>query len=209
MKFKWIFKLKLAADGIVARYKVGLVAKGFTQRKGIDYKEAFNPVAKMDSIRTVLSIVAVEDLNVTQFDVRTTFLNGDIDEVIYMDQLVEFEIGTGKVCRLKKVLYGLKYSARHWNNKFNHFLKAYDLMSSDANCCIYINKQDPKFILCIWVDDSIVCSTYNDSIKDILSYMEGAFEITAGLAKIYVGLYISRDHDQKLIHLDQHSCTGT
>ena len=113
MKFKWIFKLKLAADGIVARYKVGLVAKGFTQRKGIDYKETFNPVAKMDSIRTVLSIIAAKDLNVTQFDVRTTFLNGDIDEVIYMDQLVEFEIGTGKVCRLKKSLYGLKYSARH------------------------------------------------------------------------------------------------
>jgi hypothetical protein len=202
VKSKWIFKLKLATNGIVARYKARLLAKGFTQQKGIDYKETFSPIAKMDSICIVISIAIVEGLNVTQFDIRTAFLNGNIDEVIYMDQLVRFEIGIGKFYRLKKALYGLKQSARQWNSKFNHFLKAYDLMTSVVDCCVYVNKQDPKLIFCIWVDDDIVCSTYNDSIRDILSYMEKAFKITAGLVEMYVGLHISKDRDQKLIHLD-------
>jgi hypothetical protein len=192
------------------------VVKGFTQHKGIDYQETFSPVAKFDSIRTILSIAASEDLNITQFDVRTAFLNGDVDTEIYMEQPIGFGSqlessertastmkGGRTVCLLKKAIYGLKQSTRVWNKKFDSFLKEYDLLVSDADYCVYVNKKDPKLIICIWVDDGIVCSTFNDSIVDILNYMQGTFQITKGLAEVYVGLHITRDRDRRLIHLDQ------
>jgi hypothetical protein len=96
------------------QYKDRLVVKGFAENKGIDFNEIFSPVVKMTSIRTILSLVAVEDLNLEQLDVKTTFLHGDLEEEIYMQQPQGYEV-KGKenlVCRLKKSLYGLKQAPR-------------------------------------------------------------------------------------------------
>jgi len=100
-------------DGGEKHYKAKLVVKGFAQKKGIDFDEIFSPVVKMTSIRTILSLVEVEDLHLEQF-VKTTFLHGDLEEEIYMQQPQGYEI-KGKdnlVCRLKKSLYGLKQAPR-------------------------------------------------------------------------------------------------
>ena len=83
---KWIFKIKYNAYGLVERYKARLVAKGYAQKECIDYNETFAPIAKMTSIRTLLGLAAVQDLEVHQMDVKTAFLNGDLEEEIYMDQ---------------------------------------------------------------------------------------------------------------------------
>jgi hypothetical protein len=120
--------------------------------------------------------------------VRTAFFNGDVDTKIYMEQPIGFNSqiessvprastvkGSPIVCLLKKAIYGLKQSARVWNKKFDSFLKEYDLLISNTDCYVYINKKGPKLIICIWVDDGIVCSTFNDSIVDILNYIQGAF----------------------------------
>lgn len=88
---KWTYKIKYDSQGNIDRYKARLVARGFTQRYGIDFTETFSPVAKFDSIRTLLSIVAVDDLDMVQFDVRTAFLHGKIDEELYMIQPPYFE----------------------------------------------------------------------------------------------------------------------
>ena len=102
---KWIFKTKLDSKGNVERYKARLVAKGFTQKEGIDYKETFSSVSSKNSFRIVMALVAHFDLEVYQMDVKTAFLNGDIEETIYMTQPENFVSGNPKsmVCKLKKI----------------------------------------------------------------------------------------------------------
>ena len=110
---KWIFKTKWDANGNVERYKTHLVAKGFTQREGTDFKETFSLVSAKDSFRIIVALVAHFDLELHQMDVKTTFLNGDIDETIYMVQLENFVLGDPKymICKLKKFIYGLKQAS--------------------------------------------------------------------------------------------------
>ena len=117
---KWVYIVKQRADGSVERYKAWLVAKGYTQTYGLDYEETFALVAKMNSIRILLSLATNLDWPLHQFDVKNTFLHGDLEEEVYMDILPGFEDSKteGKVCRLKKSLYGLKQSPRAWFEKF-------------------------------------------------------------------------------------------
>ena len=106
---KWVYRLK-EEEGGEKRFKAKLVVKGFAQKNGIDFDEIFSPIVKMTSICIVLSLVATEDLHLEQVDVKTTFLNGDLDEEIYMAQPRGFEVKDKEnlVYKLKKSLYGLK-----------------------------------------------------------------------------------------------------
>ena len=114
---KWVFKVKYNGEGKVERFKSRLVAKGCSQRYGIDFEETFSPVVRFTSIRTLLALAVHKDMIVHQMDVVTAFLNGKLDEEIYMQQPEGYQI-SGKenlVCRLKKSLYGLKQALRCWN----------------------------------------------------------------------------------------------
>ena len=121
---KWIFKTKRDSNGNVERYKTHLVPKGFTQKEGIDYKETFSLVSTKDSFRTIMALVPHFDLELHHMDVKTTFLNGNIDETIYMVQPKNFVSGDPKsmVCKLKKFIYGLKQVSREWSYKFYQLL---------------------------------------------------------------------------------------
>jgi hypothetical protein len=112
---KWVFKIKQGANGEVERYKARLVARGFTQTYGVDYNETFAPVAKFTSIRCILALAALEDMEIHQMDMKTTFLNGELEEEIYMEKPQGFvhQGGEHLVCKLHKSLYGLKNLQGH------------------------------------------------------------------------------------------------
>ena len=123
VRCKWVYRTKYGPDGKVDKHKARLVAKGFSQVEGIDYTETFAPVAKMNSIRLVLSLAASYKWEVHQMDVKSAFLHGDLHEEIYMEQPPGFiHNNSSLVCRLKKSLYGLKQAPRAWYAKIDGFL---------------------------------------------------------------------------------------
>ena len=127
---KWIFKTKRDSKGNIVRYKARLVAKAFTQKEDIDYNETFSPISSNDSFRIIMALVAHYDLKLHQMDVKTVFLNGNIDETIYMVQPENFESNDSKqlVCRLKRSIYGLKQASRQWYRKFDQVITSFGFL---------------------------------------------------------------------------------
>ena len=136
---KWVYKTKYDSNENVEKYKARLVAKGITQREGVDYNETFSPVSCKDSFRIIMALVAHFDLELHQMDVKTTFLNGDLEENVYMKQPKGFFM-EGKEhmgCRLKKSIYGLKQASRQWYLKFNDTIKRFGFKENVEDNCIY------------------------------------------------------------------------
>lgn len=125
----------------VERYKARYVARGFTQHKGIDYHDTSSPLARIESIRILLTLANQFDLTITQMDVKTAFLYGSLDEEIYIEQSQGFEIND-EVCKLEKSLYGLKQASKQWNQCFSDFLKTFKLQQLHSDSCIFHNGHD-------------------------------------------------------------------
>ncbi|KAK1614833.1 hypothetical protein QYE76_020350 [Lolium multiflorum] len=136
---KWIFKRKTDADGNITVYKARLVAKGFRQIQGVDYDETFSPVAKLKSMRILLAIAAFFDYEIWKMDVKTAFLNGDIEEELYMVQPKGFvdPKNADKVCKLQRSIYGLKQASRSWNRRFDKVIKDFGFIQCHGEACIY------------------------------------------------------------------------
>ncbi|GJU72770.1 retrotransposon protein, putative, ty1-copia subclass [Tanacetum coccineum] len=139
VKSKWIYKKKTDMDGKVYIYKARLVAKGFTQTYGVDYEETFSPVADIRAIRILIAIAAYYDYEIWQMDVKTAFLNGFLEEEIYMEQPEGFidPNHPSKVCKLQRSIYGLKQASRSWNKRFDEEIKKSGFHQNLDEPCVY------------------------------------------------------------------------
>lgn len=191
MSTKWVFKLKRCLDGTVDRFKARLVARGFEQRYGRDFNETFAPVARYDSIRTLIAIAAQLNLKITQFDVATAFLHGILEENVFILPPEGMDLPAGKVLKLLKGLYGLKQSPRVWNNRFKEELEQMGFSSLASDSCVYKHKHKPIF-MCVYVDDCLCLAPEEAQLGGITDRLMAAFKIRIVKNSTFVGLEISQ-----------------
>lgn len=186
----WVFKTKYKSDGNIDKFKARLVIKGCSQKYGIDYHETFSPVVRYESIRAIFAVAAVEKLILRQFDIKTAFLYGELQEEIYMIQPPGFEDGSNKVCKLQRSLYGLKQSPRCWNIRFKNFLNAFGLQCTEADACVF-KADKSKIILAIFVDDGLIAADNEEIVDKLLTNLEKEFEVKKGNLDYFLGMQIN------------------
>lgn len=202
---KYVFKVK------GNKPKVRLVALGCRQLYGVDYNETFAPVVTMTTIRTILAVAAHHDLELEQMDVVTAFLNGDLEEDIYMaiPEGLKTNANTNKVCKLLKSLYGLKQSPRQWYFKMHQFLLQIGLTSSPNDPCLYIRHSSIGILLiALYVDDLLIAGSSPSEVKSVKDKLSHRFEMKdMGEAKVILGIEISRDRSTRRLFINQSEYT--
>ncbi|GKB09585.1 retrotransposon protein, putative, ty1-copia subclass [Tanacetum coccineum] len=178
---KWFYKIKEGIKGVLKpRYKARLVARGFTQRAGIDYNEVFSLVVRHRYIRVILSLTTYKDYKLEQLDAKTTFLHGNLKETIYMKQPPSFEEGTSnKVFLLKKSLYGLKESSRQWYKRFDVYIISNGFSRNNCDSCVYFKEFAPGMYiyLLLYVDDMLIAGKSKSEIKYTKGLLQKEFDM--------------------------------
>ena len=204
---KWVYKTKRDSLGNIERYKARLVAKGFTQKEGIDYKETFSPVSKKDSLRIILALVAHFNLELQQMDVKTTFLNGDLEEEVYMKQPEGFSFREGEklVCMLKKSIYGLKQASCQWYNKLHGVITSFGFVENSMDQCIYQKVSESKTcFLVLYVDHILLATNDKGMMHGVKQFLSKNFDMKdVGEASYVIGIKIHRDRSRSILGLSQ------
>ena len=173
-----MYKQKRDKDGAIERYKVRLVAQGFSQVEGFDYNETYSPVARFTSIRFLLAISSILGLIVHQMDVETAFLNAEPKEEIYMHPPAGLNIKDGHVLRLMKTLYGLKQSSREWNANLNKFMISMLYTRITADSCVYTRKSARgTVIIAVNVDDLIIAGSSLGLVESVKSAFHNKYKM--------------------------------
>ncbi|CAH9092150.1 unnamed protein product [Cuscuta epithymum] len=192
---KWVYKVKFKSDGTIERYKARLVAKGFTQTEGVDFFETYSPVAKLTTLRILISIASTNNWYIQQLDIDNAFLHGTLCEEVYMKPppgLLPSK--SDLVCKLHKSLYGLKQASRQWNQKLTSALTTIGYHHSSADYSLFIKKSDSKFtFILIYVDDIVITGNDLDEITTVKTYLNTQFHIKdLGHLKYFLGLEVAR-----------------
>jgi transposase InsO family protein len=201
---RWVFTIKYRADGSIERYKARFVAKGYAQQPGLDFTDTFAPVAKLASIRAVLALAAIEDLELDQLDFKTAFLNGDIEEELYIEQPEGFREGN-LVCRLKKAIYGIKQAPRQWYLKLHQLFcdLGFRRLESDHSLYVWTN-DNVKVIIPVYVDDLVLACNDRPALDFVKRELGNRFQMKdLGPAKLLLGLEITRDRPNRRLYLGQ------
>lgn len=208
---KWVFKLQRKESGEVKRFEARLCARGFRQQPGLDYTETFSPVVRYDSLRVVLAIATHQDLEMVQFDVRTAFLHGILEEEIYMKIPEGLQVSGDEnrlVCKLNKALYGLKQASRCWNQTFSMFLERFGFEKCNAeNSLYYSNFNEENVFLALFVDDGLIMAKTKQTLEKIILALQSGFDITFGDPSMFVGVQIERNRDGKEMFIHQSAYT--
>lgn len=206
VKCKWVFKKKLGPESQLLRYKARLVAKGYTQEYGIDYKETYSPVVRYSTMRTLIALAVNLGLDIDHMDVKTAFLNGELQETVYMEQPRGYKIN-GKenhVFKLNKAVYGLKQASKAWYDKIDSALTDLQFRKTLSEPCVYIKSDTTGnvIILALYVDDILIFSKDTPEKKILKEELMTKFDMKDfGRATHVLGMRLNQE--QNKITLDQ------
>lgn len=194
---KWVFSIKRDEGGNI-KYKARLVAAGFDLKKNQDYEESYSPVVSIDAWRTLIAIASKKNLNIRFFDVKTAYLHGKLDETVYLEPPPGFveRYEKGKVCKLKRSLYGLPQSGRNWYYKLKEELLKNGLKVLASESCIFTNvKETCFFVFSSYVDDFTTIDNDKGICEKILNSLRNEFEIKETTkSKVFLGMQIECDN---------------
>jgi hypothetical protein len=205
---RWVFTTKplsgsepsSGSSGVPVRFKARLVARGDTQRAGVDFDEVYAPVVNSSTLRALLAMAAIEDLDVDHMDVVTAFLNAPLEEELYLRIPDGFEARPGFVLRLKKSLYGLRQAPRCWNKTLHDWLLSYGLQQSQVDQSLYFIPN--QLWVAVWVDDFIVAARDANTKHAFKSALSGQFEMQdLGPIHHFLGMEIARDRPSRTLTL--------
>ena len=190
---KWVFKLKLNPNGSIDKRKARLVVRGFLQKKGLDYTEVFAPVARIEIIRAVVALANGRKWPMFQMDVKSAFLNGPLEEEVYVSQPPGFENkgDEDKVYRLRKALYGLKQAPMAWNKRIDSFMVSHEFKKCLVEHGVYVKhgRKSELVLMCIYVDDLLITGSNINKIEEFKKLLMKEFEMTnLGRLKYFLGM---------------------
>lgn len=196
---RWVFKVKKDEHGAVTRHKARLVVKGYAQRRGVDYDEVFAPVARKETVRLLIALAASEGWQVHHMDVKSAFLNGDLQEEVFVHQPPGFELHgeEHKVYRLHKALYGLHQAPRAWNQKLDTTLLTMGFMRCPSDHAIYCKgKGKQRLVVVVYVDDLVITGSSSNLITEFKKQMAVMFKMSdLGLLSYYLGIEVRQSSD--------------
>jgi hypothetical protein len=207
---KWIFKKKKNERGETVRYKARVVARGFTQQYGVDYRETFAPVLKTKSLRLIIALSSTTNRKIAQLDIKTAFLNADVKEDIYVLPVEGMRVREGHVLKLNKALYGIKQAPREWNININNTITTLGFTKCRKDECIYVkvSKSRNIIMLGLFVDDIIVSYHVTDEVEwfSLKSRLMQRYELSdIGDAHVILGMRITRINNYT--YVDQQAYT--
>ena len=199
---KWVFQIKENTDGSINKYKARLVAKGFHQVHGFDFHETFSLVVKPITIRLIITLALTSNWELFQLDVNNAFLNGLLDETVYIVQPPGFEVeDKSLVCKLNKALYGLKQAPRQWFDRLKITLILFGFQASKCDPSLFIYKcQAHTIFLIVYVDDIILTDSSSSLIQQIITQFHSAFSLKQlGQLDYFLGIKIKYLPDRSLL----------
>ncbi|KAK2429756.1 putative mitochondrial protein [Trifolium repens] len=196
---KWVYKNKSDENGTITRNKARLVAQGYTQIEGLDFDETFAPVARLESIRLLLGVACILKFKLYQMDVKSAFLNGYLQEEVYVEQPKGFvdPKHPNYVYKLKKALYGLKQAPRAWYERLTQFLEEQGYRKGGSDKTLFVKEERGKFIIAqIYVDDIVFGGMSNTMVQHFVQQMQSEFEMSlVGELTYFLGLQIKQMED--------------
>ncbi|CAL2234198.1 unnamed protein product [Prunus armeniaca] len=209
---KWVYKTKLNLDGSVQRNKARLVAKGYAQKPGLDYNETYVPVARLDTIKTLIALAAQKNWKLYQLDVKSAFLNGVLQEEVYIDQPDGFVIQgqEDKVYKLHKALYGLKQAPRAWYGEIDNYFSqcGFERSLSEATLYTKVRGDTEILIVSIYVDDIVYTGSSQTLLAEFKEDMMAKYEMTdLGLLHHFLGMGVIQSESSIFLHQKKYAST--
>lgn len=203
---RWVYALKEAGDGSRI-HKARYVARGFTQRPGLDYTLTYAPTTISASLRVILSIIGHDDLSCDQLDVSTAFLHGEMDSIVYMEQPKGFEDPNypDHVVKVNKAIYGLKQAGHLWNKRIDEVLKKVGFKQLICDQTLYTRRKDDVVTyLLLYVDDILIASSSPSMINEAKDQLKAEFRIKdMGPISTFLGVSVTRNRRNQTVHLSQ------